>query len=139
MGLVTRDAYPHGRFAGGGRAPRMERKVLGSAGCSSHASPFRIPRRSRFDLAERFLLALGADPAHCACPVRRAAPPLGSRGRVSAPGFTWSRAGGDRRSLGQGLAGRWVTVLAFTELPRPGRQSYVGQLGPESGSTPARR
>lgn len=80
----------------------MERKVLGSAGCSSHTSPFRIPRRSRCDLGERFLLALGAGPAHCACPVRRTAPPLGRGGTISAPGFTWSRAGGDGRSLGSG-------------------------------------
>lgn len=80
----------------------MERKVLGSAGCSSHTSPFRIPRRSRCDLGERFLLALGAGPAHCACPVRRTALPLGRGGTISAPGFTWSRAGGDGRSLGSG-------------------------------------
>lgn len=98
----------------------MERKVLGSAECSSHASPFRIPRRSRCDLRECFLLALGAGLAHCACPVRRAAPPLGSWGSASAPGFTRSRAGGDGRSLGPGwLAGGWRFWPRASEAPRP--------------------
>ena len=54
---ALRSAYPQRRSEGGRRAPRTERKVLGSAGCSSHASRYRIPQRSRRDHSERFLLA----------------------------------------------------------------------------------
>lgn len=69
---TLRSAYPQRRSRGGRRAPRTERKVLGSAGCSSHASRYRIPQRSRRDHRERFLLA--PEPALLTAHAQYAAP-----------------------------------------------------------------
>lgn len=105
-GAGAPSAYPQRRSRGGRRAQRTERRVLGSAGCSSHASWYRIPQRSRWDHGERFLLEQRAGPAHCACPLRA------RRGEASAPGFAQSPTLRGRRGVS---CGRW------------------GQVGPGSG------
>jgi hypothetical protein len=107
----------------------MERKVPGSAGCSSHTSPFRIPRRSRCDLGERFLLALGSRP----CALRMPSPPRRAASRERAndlrSGFYVEPGGRGRPQPWPRLAGRWVVVSA-PEPRRPSGQSFLGQQGP---------
>lgn len=111
---ALRSAYPQRRSGKGRRAPKTERKVLGRAECSSHASRYRIPQRSRREHSGRFLLAPGAGPAHCACSVRRAAPSPGSRGAAVTPGFAWNPTGRGRRgpqaspARASGRAGVWA-------------------------------
>lgn len=97
---AQRSAYPQRRSSGDRRAPRTERKELGQAGCSSHASRYRIPQRSssRRDHSERPLpSSAGAGLAHCACSVS-AAPPPGSHRAAAAPGFARRPTGRGRRA-----------------------------------------
>lgn len=110
--------YPPRRSGGDRRAPRAERKALDEAGCSSHASRYRIPRRSRRDHSER---PLPSSAQRRPVPLRmlspRAAPPPGSPRVAAAPGFA-------RRPTGRGGGTAGVPGLSV----RAGR-SPAGSCG----------
>lgn len=124
---TLRSAYPQRRSEGGRRAPRTERKVLGSAGCSSHASRYRIPQRSRRDHRERFLLAPSRPRSLRMLSLpRRAASREPPSGRLSGfslePDKAWTAGGQDTGWR----EGRNVA----RELQEPGHQASPGEEGP---------
>lgn len=65
------------------------RKCWAAAGCSSHASRYRIPQRSRQDHRERFLLAPSRPRSPRMLRLPRRAASRGLRAAAS-PGFPWS-------------------------------------------------